>query len=421
MTSVHANDWHPILAGKLRSQAFATIDEIIATLPGPGDSVVNPFLMDGTAGLAVFCAYLSRAGLDGDENAAQFLAHAVNSVSSQPMDPSLYGGFTGIAWVAAHLQQQLLDPKDDPNEAIDKELAAYLNQSPWEDDYDLISGLVGIGVYAIERLPRTSAVTCLERIVHRLNETAERSADSVTWLTRPELLPEWQRALCPNGYYNLGVAHGVPGVIALLGQVCAAGIVVEKARALLDGAVAWLLRQRLDHDAASCFAARVAPDIERDDCRLAWCYGDAGVAAALLLAARSVNQADWERAAIEIARRAAKRDPETAGVKNAGLCHGAAGLGHIFNRLFQSTGEEVFRDAARFWFGRALEFRRKGFGVGGFPSCRVDMETQAESWESEIGILEGAAGIALVLLAAVNDIEPKWDRVLLVSARQNNY
>ena len=41
-------------------------------------------------------------------------------------------------------------------------------------DYDLIIGLVGIGVYALERLPRTSARECIELIVDRLDETAVR-------------------------------------------------------------------------------------------------------------------------------------------------------------------------------------------------------------------------------------------------------
>src|SRR5262249_58490269 len=104
-----------------------------------------------------------------------------------PMDPSLYGGFTGIGWATAHLQEQLLDPDEDPNEAIDKALQDYLGQSPWEDEYDLLSGVVGIGVYALERLPRPTAITCLKRVVDRLDETAERSPDGVTWLTRPEL------------------------------------------------------------------------------------------------------------------------------------------------------------------------------------------------------------------------------------------
>jgi lantibiotic modifying enzyme len=390
----------------------------VAALPDPSATEISDVsLSDGTAGLAVLCAYLSRAGLDDDENAAQFLAHAVNSVSAQQIGPSLYGGFTGIAWAAAHLQEQLLDPEDDPNEAIDEALKTYLDQSPWQDDYDLIVGLVGIGVYAIERLPHASAVECLERVVDRLDEIAERNVNGVTWLTRPDLLPEWQRALCPDGYYNLGLAHGVPGVIALLGQICAAGVALQKARPLLDDAVAWLLRQRSIGATQSSFSSWTAPGMEREDCRLAWCYGDAGVAAALLVAARCVNEGEWEREALALARRAAERKPDSAGVKDAGLCHGSAGLGHIFNRLFQATGEESFRKAARYWLSRTLELRRPAQGIAGFSAYRAATEGQEEQWEDRVGILEGAAGIALVLLAATTEIEPAWDRMLLVSFR----
>ena len=119
-----------------------------------------------------------------------------------------------------------------------------------------------------------------------------------------------------------------------------------------------------------------------------------------------MKHAKWEREALQIARRAARRKFEDTGVVDAGLCHGAAGLGHIFNRLFQASGEEVFRDAARSWFGRTLNFRRANAGFGGFLVYRVTEVADEPSWEAEPGILEGAAGIALALLAASTSIEP---------------
>jgi len=408
--------WSPILTGALRARALEAVQEIADSLP-PFEPA-HASLAGGLAGLSVFHAYLARARNrdDAAQTAGHLLVRALEQMATTPMPPSLYGGFTGVAWAVEHLSAQLLDTgDDDPNEAIDALLGEYLKRSPWIDDYDLIIGLVGFGVYALERLPRASAHQCLERIVDRLDETAERNSGGVTWLTRAHLLPEHQREQCPNGYYNLGLAHGVPGVIALLGGVCAAGVAVGQARPLLDGAVAWLLRQKLTNGAESSFLPWIELDgIEREDCRLAWCYGDPGVAAALLLAARSVREPEWEREAIEIARRAAKREPESAGVKDAALCHGAAGLGHVFNRLFQATGEESFREAARYWFERTLELRRRGQGIAGFSSFRAD-ENGNEYWVDDPGILTGAAGIALALLAAATDIEPAWDRMLLVS------
>jgi hypothetical protein len=58
--------------------------------------------------------------------------------------------------------------------------------------------------------------------------------------------------------------------------------------------------------------------------------------------------------------------------------------------------------------------RRPGKGVAGFSSLTVD-EDGSERWLSEPGLLTGAAGVGLALLAAVGKVEPRWDRVLLVS------
>jgi lantibiotic modifying enzyme len=412
---VQQKHWQPILEGGVGQRALNAVHEILAALPEPSAEAVDASLSHGIAGLAILCAYLARAGFDTDENAAQLISQAVSAVSSQPMGATYYGGFTGIGWAVAHLQDQLFDPDDDdPNEAIDSGLLELLKRSPWTKEYDLVSGLVGIGVYALDRLPRRAAVQSLELIVAHLDELAERDAARVTWLTRADLLPARQREQCPRGHYNLGLAHGVPGVIALLGEVCAAGIEVERSRSLLNGAVTWLLQQRLEITAQSSFPSWIGIGVEPEDCRLAWCYGDAGVAVALLAAARSVNETDWERAALVIARRAAQRRRENAGVTDAGLCHGAAGLGHIFNRLFQATGEDSFREAAHYWFEQTLAMRRSGQGIAGFSALLPD-EDGGEHWVDEPGILTGASGIALALLAAATDIGPAWDRMLLVS------
>ena len=85
-------------------------------------------------------------------------------------------------------------------------------------------------------------------------------------------------------------------------------------------------------------------------------------------------------------------------------------------RLFQATGDEALGDAARFWFARTLEMRQADKAIAGFPAWMPDPERpDAVRWVAEPGVLEGAAGVALALLAATTDIEPEWDRMMLVS------
>jgi lantibiotic modifying enzyme len=303
--------WSPLLAGRLRAQALEAVQAIARSL---STSKFRPVeadrgsLVGGHAGLAVFFTYLKQAGLANRRSklAERFLDEAADAVAETSLTPSLFEGFTGVAWATEHLAGRLFDPdEEDANEEIDEALLDYVTQSPWTDDYDLVGGLVGIGVYALERLPRPEAKRLLELVIERLAESAERGRQGVTWHTSPDLLPAWQRDLCPKGHYNLGLAHGVPGIVALLGQACAAGVARATAEPMLAESVAWLLAQGLPANMSSSFSSWAGPGVKRDSARSAWCYGDPGVAAALLVAARCVGEPNWEREALALARRAA--------------------------------------------------------------------------------------------------------------------
>jgi hypothetical protein len=165
-----------------------------------------------------------------------------------------------------------------------------------------------------------------------------------------------------------------------------------------------------------CFSHFYFPGVEATPSRLAWCYGDLGMAATLLVAARGAGEPAWESTAVELALAAAERPVELARVFDAGLCHGAGGVAHLFNRIHQATGEERLGEAARFWYERTLELRQPGLGVGGFRAWSADV-AGVQDWRDDPGLLEGATGVALALLAAVSAVEPEWDRALLVSAR----
>src|SRR5690606_6343714 len=156
---------------------------------------------------------------------------------------------------------------------------------------------------------------CLNLVLDRLVETAEHRSDGITWWTNPELLPEETRVQFPEGNYNLGVAHGVPGVIGFLGEVCAAGVAVDKARPLLDGAVRWTLANQRPPGSVSRFGYNVVPDRKAEavpGSRLAWCYGDLGLAVSLLLAGQGAGRPEWEKEAVEIAQVGVGRTGEGA-------------------------------------------------------------------------------------------------------------
>lgn len=417
MSTEVATGWRPLLGGALADQAHQAVQAIAHALRPSTIPITNVSLGDGAAGIALFYAYLAHVEDDEAHTAAalHYLNQAIGGVATAPLSHSLYSGLAGIAWTILHLQGRFFEADPDAVDAvIDETLLAAVSQAPWPYDYDLISGLLGLGVYFVERLPAPSAVAGLTHLVERLREQAITLPDGITWWTDPRWLSAEGRTQLPAGCYDLGVAHGVAGVIALLSQLCALDCAAAQARPLLDGAVAWLLAQQLPATAPSRFPTWVQPDGTRPPSRFAWCYGDLGIAVALLRAARLVNEPAWEAAARQLAWATAQRAQAQEDVQDTGLCHGFASIAHLFNRLYQATGDERFAEVARLWFIRTLAQRHPNQGIAGFlalaPTAAIALD-----WVADPGLLTGAAGIGLALLAALYPLPPAWDQMMLIA------
>jgi hypothetical protein len=367
-------------------------------------------------GRTLLHSYLALAGGAGDHEstADQLLDEAIVCLGTGVHAAGLYGGIAGIGWLAAHVDRIFNREGKGAYEEVDKAMLAFCRRTGAVSElpYDLISGPVGAGVYFLERLPDELASHGLKVIAADLETRAERNGGLRTWFTAPEALRGAARDVAPSGYYNVGVAHGVPGVVALFGEMITAGVHDEGLKDSVREASHWILRQHLGDGR---YPSWVIPGVAPVRSRVAWCYGELGVAVALLVGARSIEDSTLIRESTEIGLKAAARRIET-GTVDASLCHGAAGNGHLFNRLYQATRREEFRAAAIFWFRRVLEMRKPGIGIAGYqmwsPSPRPG---GANYWADDPTFLTGVAGVALTLLAAITPIEPRWDRVLLTS------
>jgi hypothetical protein len=364
--------WQPIADGELADRARGAVDAIGAALTGatPGDA-------------ALFHAY--AASVLGDDASAARLDHALEAFLARLERgfeaPYLAGGLASAGWIVAHISED----SDELAAVFDVPLGELVAAEVWTDSYDLLRGLVGYGVYFLERGEAGRAG--VEHVVRHLAALAQHEAGGISWHTGPALLPVHQRADAPAGYDNCGVAHGIPGAIAFLARAAEAGH--DRARELAVGAIAWLSARDLGPSPDGRFPAWIVGGTAPTRTRLAWCYGDLGIAVALWAAARRLGEPveRWH----ELAREAATRAVERTGVSNRGMCHGALGLAHLFNRCYQASGDLLLRAAARDWLSRGL----------------------AMSGDDGEDVIEGAAGAGLALLAALADEEPGWDRLFL--------
>ena len=328
---------------------------------------------------------------------------------------NFYGGLSGLGWGMEHVSTMMGDEVE--LDDLDDWLCSVVDQGAVRD-HELIGGLVGIGYYGLERVHHEKARQLVSSIVLMLERQARLQIDGLAWYKHAEFLSEWQREKLPNGCWNLGLSHGIPGVIGFLSYAARAGVCADVATHLLEQSVPWLIRQYFRIGERWHVSSTVeGPRPEHS--RLAWCYNELGTTMPILIAADALGRDEWRAFAVDVLHSLESIEIEQSGVYNTGevrdpaVCHGIAGIAHLFAHSARALDDASLADTARRWMKLLLDARSDRYGVCGFPRFGApDKVTNARPVESDPGFLEGASGVGLVLLSALADEEPGWNRIL---------
>jgi hypothetical protein len=372
----------------------------------------------GLAGHALYEMVVARER--GDWTAAHAAAKATGSrpVSAHSAHANLYRGAPAVAYVlhiAGHpAYTRSLAELDAATIAIvaDRLDAAHRRMDggrpPRLREYDLISGLTGLGAYLLRR----DRGTVLERVLRYL----------VRLLTEPltvdgHQVPGWWAATDPrdavgagrfaHGHANFGIAHGMAGPLALLALARRAGHTVDGlddalaegithltawAQPSSNGSIGWPELLPLD-------AYRKGPGPGAAPGRPSWCYGTPGIARALQLAALVLHDDTARRLAEHTAFQAVTDSRQIRQITDASVCHGWAGL-------LLST-DRTASDAAR----RDL--------TGALPALRAGLESAMARNETteDAGLLTGNAGVRLTqhTLSTPRPLDLGWETCLLLN------
>jgi hypothetical protein len=413
-----SDTWTPVLSGALRAQALEAAEAIVHDISrAPRVIQRRMSLLEGHQGMALFFEAAARML---DENLFDRVTQHLQLAALETLDierpaVSLHSGLGGLGWVAAHLAARYPDMEvEELCGPVDEAIARELERAPWPHPCDIRDGVAGMGLYALERLPHPSARRMLERMVALIDGAAEHTAQGLRW-PMPEryLVLYGDPTHFPRGVYTLGLAHGMPGAMALLAAAHAHGISRERAAALLEGGFAWVASQA-GPDGRPDFPHYLHGDERVMDERFSWCVGTPGITAVLWWATRTWGHPEWQARALAwaeaVAREALDRRPFSP---SANLCCGTAGTALLFLRLFHATRRPVFEEAAVRWFEHTLALRQPGQGPGGY--C-----FEQNPRRPDVSLQFGAAGIGLALLAAATGHEPDWDQAFLFSLQVPN-
>jgi hypothetical protein len=415
-----------VIAARLRSceqvQAAAVVAERQSTVPY---SVYwLPYsVAQGWAGTAVMCAQLAACFPDEgwDRVGHQYLALAAQGTEGYVHPATgLWTGLSGLAFAAWSLSKHGLRYRK-LLAAIDEVLLPQLpglarhlaeqNGVP-VSLYDLISGLAGVGAYLLARRNHPDSAAALQTVLQSLTVLIRRKADLPAWHSPASMLDESMLQQFPGGNLNCGLAHGISGPLALLALARCAGLLLEDMDEAIDCAASWLAQHYLE-DAWGVNWPTAVPLGESQATlaysRSAWCYGGPGVARALWLAGQALNQAHYCDLAVRAMEAVYRRPLPERRLDSPTFCHGVAGLLQVTLRFAHDTGLPRFSEAACALSTQLLALYEPE-SLLGYRSVE-----KAGKRIDQPGLLDGAPGVALVLLAAATDVEPTWDRLFLLA------
>jgi len=325
---------------------------------GPLATVASLYL--GTAGVIWALHHLQRAGaVELRRDWAPVAVGLVEHYAAQPdfQDvvegpvPSLLMGEAGILLVAHSLA-----PATWQEERLLAAVRANIANPSWE----LMWGSPGTMIAARVLHERTGTEDWLE---------TWRDAAELLWAAWRDDL--WEQDLYGRRGHYFGPAHGFAGNVLALAQ---GGLLDRTRRSELERrAIATLAKYASRDDGLVQWPPALEPPGKPQAIRTQWCHGAPGMVSSLASLAPNDEQLTellvgggeltWHAGPLK---------------KGANLCHGTAGNGYAFLKLFERTGDELWLDRARAFAMHAaeqVEEARAAYGRGRYTLWTGDLGT----------------------------------------------
>ncbi|NQZ12988.1 MAG: hypothetical protein HRT35_38070, partial [Algicola sp.] len=275
---------------------------------------------------------------------------------------------------------------------LDLHLLELLNRPTWPQEYELFTGLVGIGLYGLNRYQRQSGQQIVQGVLHQLNQKSTTTAQGIAW-NNPKHSRYFREDFGEN-QFDLSTAHGNGSVLAFLTACVEQQVELNQAKTMLAAHCQWLVLQQNIKQSGSHF-----PSMSGMENRsiLGWCYGDLSLSLTLIRASKVLKDSQLHDQAIAIALSTLTRTIESEKNTPIALCHGAFGHALLYHILYLHTQVEAFENQSMYWLKYGL----------------LAIETQDLN-NIPIGLISGLSGIALITIALQVQQKPLWLKLILV-------
>lgn len=400
----------------LKSKIEITLYEILKIISNENinnaDSIIlnKVSLMGGISGMILLQSTLSEYFHDKQlkkemyENISRLIYLLENE---ETLTFTFCDGIAGVGWLFIYLKdKKLIDIDiDEFLDEIDVTLSNSIDLLTSDENYDFLNGLIGIGIYFLKR----KKYDVIKRIISSLYSKVSGESIEIKFVNKNF-----------NGtcYYDFGLAHGNAAILFFIGKCYSLNILRTKCFKIIKCMIKFFFNNIQSDDSIAIFPYKILSEqYEKGKtiqfCRLGWCYGDLSILHTLLLTSIWINDKKLNKRVLEMLKNKTsnRKSIKQTLINDAGFCHGAAGVGYIFYKLYKLTGEKKFLYTSTFWTKKTLQ-NSKGAGIEKKYILNIKTEKNISPWE----LLTGYAGIGLFLSSIIIiDKNNDWDEIFLLS------
>lgn len=317
------------------------------------------------------------------------------------LTPSYGGGLAGFGWIIDYLVY--LNIIDFISDRFFSTLDVYLSESL--DDmidhrnYDQLYGAIGIGLYFLRRNNKEE----VEKVINSLFHNAHKTGIEVKWAIFNQDKKKY--------VYDLGLAHGMAGIIYFLRKCHESDICRSKCLFMMNGCLSFYLNNIQNKTIVGSFFSHMIMTDEyparrvQSLSRLAWCYGDLGILQSLYKTAKYLKDRHKEKLFENMIEETSKRkEYNETYVGDEMFCHGSSGVGYIYLDLYRISRNITFKHIVDFWADQTVKFAKNTFALDSNSGINYGKK----------GLLDGITGVGLFLLSYLctilhaNDLNENW-------------
>jgi lantibiotic modifying enzyme len=432
-----SDTWSPFIRGDLRQRTVEIIKmvadrycqrEIVSAQVTAQSSLIQSstaHLANGYGGLALAFLYLGQYFPELHYMAqARTYLHLAAQVTQEQEFPheGLFSGSSGLALILSSFARDV-PAYQRASQTMNQALARRIREKSRQRDgmgvalnnYDVINGTAGIVGYLLSLKEEDGFIEeALSLLLQDLIWLADEDEESKPkrWFIQPAQVNKASRRHFPDGYFNLGLAHGLPGPLAALALAHSAGYRLPGMQEAITTFATWIIEQSVRDTWSINWPDVIVPGGSPSQPMrplAGWCYGTPGVARSLWLAGTALANDSWRDLAIEGIEAGLARALASQKASSSTICHGLSGLLLISMYFAHESSRIPLCQGIPLLVQRIIDAFNPDYPFGFYDITNNNIDVDNP------GLLAGSIGTALTLLAATTSFTPNWSRAFLIA------